>query len=395
MDYLDHLEFLDDAAPPRPDAAMLSLVRRRANRRRNRNRLTVVSALVLVVAIAAGITAAARRGTTKFVVVTGVPTTTSVPSATSSPPLPTVFVGGSSAGTLPNGLHVEMTLGAPTLQLGSNIPYKIELRNDTGQAKTIGQGHIDCLLGGFAPALFDAKGKFPADKPPLASDCTRVMTLPAGGVTTFTGWLVAQRVGFETGARHAYFTVTVVKVLDAKTGFRRWREVSELKPIPVEFIAPDLTVHLLVPNQAVIAGSIIKGTVIFDNAGHTEVSAGCASAPNYLIALTVMQAGPVSFVTSEYTFPNPSTPCPGRDIMLEPGTTRLPFAITAKYYGCYPSLPNGQRFTVIAGSYVPTCIGPHVPPPLPPGRYQLVYTGAAGVGAVVVPPIPIEIRSSK
>jgi hypothetical protein len=302
--------------------------------------------------------------------------------------VPTVFVGGSSAGTLPNGLHIEMALGAPTVQLGSNIPYRIELRNDTGQRKTIGQGTIDCVLGGFAPALFDAKGKFPVAKLPLPSACKQVQTLVAGGVATFTGWLPAHGVGFKTGTRHEDFTVILENVLFPKDGPLVWRK-SKIEPIPVEFTAPDLTVRLEVPNQAVIAGSIIEGTVVFDNADHTDVSAGCATAPNYVIALTVVRGGQVTFVSPGNPQLNPFAPCPGRDIVLKPGTTRLPFAITAKYLDC---VPTGQF--LIDGPYLPTCIAPHVPAPLPSGRYQLVFNGAAGVGAVIMPPASVEIRSS-
>jgi hypothetical protein len=82
-----------------------------------------------------------------------------------------------------------------------------------------------------------------------------------------------------------------------------------------------------------------------------------------------------------------------QNFVLEPWTIRLPFATAAKYHDCYPPLPRGQH--LIDGRYLPTCISPHLPAPLPSGHYQLAYNGAAGVGAAVVPPVPVEIRSAK
>ena len=189
-----------------------------------------------------------------------------------------------------------------------------------------------------------------------SGDFHRMAPGPAGGIQN--------RGAARALHRHARRTCSTRRTATLGSG-----ESLKLKPIPVEFNAPDLTVRIQVPNQAVIAGSIIKGTVIFDNAGHSAVSAGCASAPNYTIALTVDHDGQATSVNSEYSALNPSAPCAGRDIVLEPGKTRLPFAITAKYYDCYPPLPSGQYR--IDGPYLPTCIRPHVPAPLPSGRYQL------------------------
>jgi hypothetical protein len=344
---------------------------------------------VIFAAIAALLAGCDSGSSTPQTIGKSVSTNPPAPATTSPPPPPAVFVGGSSAGMLSNGVRIAMTLGAPTVQLDSNIAYKIELHNATSQRKTIGQGNIDCVLGGFAPALFDAKGKFPVDKPPLASSCKPATTLAAGGVAAFTGWLITQRVAFKSGARHGHFTVTLANVLDPQHASLASGEPPNLTPIPIAFDAPDLTIRIEVLNRAVPAGSVIKGTVVFDNSGDTDVSAGCASAPNYLIALSVMRDGQATLVNPENPQPNPSAPCAGRAIVLAPGTTRLPFAVVAKYYDC---VPRGEH--LIDGPYLPTCIRPHVPAPLPSGRYQLVYNGAAGVGAAVVPPASIEIRAA-
>jgi hypothetical protein len=343
-------------------------------------------------ATVAGVAALAGSHHSNVVVVGGPPSASSTPTTTTVP-VPTTFSGGSSAGTLPNGLRVEMTLATPTELLGSNIAYKIVLRNETGTPKTIGPGGIDCVLGGYAPALYDVKGTGLADKPPLASDCKAATTLAAGGVATFTGWLPAQRLGLKPGARHGHYTVRLSYVYNAKEPQAGSQPRVRLKPIPVEFNAPDLTVRIEIPNPSVRAGDAIKGDVVFANAGRTVVSAGCASTPNFAITLTSVVDGQVTLVNSDEALVNPSAPCAGRQVVLEPGTTRLPFSIAAKYSDCAPPLPSGQH--LIDGPELPTCFSRHIAPPLPVGRYQLAYAGAAGVGAVVVPPASIEVRGSR
>jgi hypothetical protein len=386
LDDLDHLDRLDDAAPPQPDAALLSRVHRRADRRRRTNRLAVAGALVVVLAIAGGVAAVVRSRHSTTVIVTG---PSALTSTSTSPSVPAVFTGPSSAGTLPNGMHVVMTLAAPAVPAGTDIPYRIELRNGTGRPQTIGQGNVDCVLGGIAPAVFDAKGKFPVDKPPLASDCKRMITLASGGLVTITGSVPIQRIGPKVGARHGHFTVMLENVLDPKVGFTPRRKL--LPPIPVEINAPDLTVRIEIASDTVAANQVIRGFVVFDNAGHTTVSAGCSTQPDYAISLNTLEAGQVTAVNPAPPILNPSAPCTTTGIPLEPGTTRLPFAVTAKYYDCYPPLPKGQFLT--DGPYLPTCIGSHVPPPLPAGQYRLGFTGAGALGAFVVAPVSVTVRA--
>jgi hypothetical protein len=388
LDDLDHLDRLDDAAPPQPDAALLLRVHRQVDRRRRRNRLAAVGALAVVLAIGGGVAAVVRGRHSTAVIVTGPPPVTSTSTSTS---VPTVFAGPSSAGTLPNGLHVVMTLATPAVQLGSDLPINVVVRNDTPSSIAIGSGDIACALR-VGPALKDATGTSLADKPPYGPACAQNTGLPPGTSKTFVTSLPTWRVGLKRGAHHGHYTVTLMNTFlqDAKGGARppaKWN----LPPVPIEINAPDLTIRIDVSTPTVAPGGVISGSIVFDNAGTTTISAGCPSLPAFAISLNTIEAGQSTLVN-----PAPQTligaPCTRRELRLGPGTTTpLTFDLTAKYYDCYPPLPKGQFLT--DGPYLPTCVGSHVPPPLPAGRYQLGFTGAGPLGAVVVAPVSVTVRT--
>jgi hypothetical protein len=373
---LDQLDRLDDMTPPKADDAMLSRVRSRAGRLRTRNRLTSAAAIGVVIAIAAGIAVLSSRPT--VVTVTGPAPRTSVPTATSGP---------TSSRALPSDLHIVMTLDAPTVQLGSDIRATVVVTNDTGRTKSIGTADIECALG-IGPELYDAAGKFPADKPPLSSS-TRcpLVSFPPGKTVTFEISLPTHRVGLKKGARHGDYTVTLVNTLNSPANGPQSQRFK-LKPVPVRIVKPDLTARLEISRPVVAAGGEVTGFVVFDNAGHSPTSAGCATAPDYEIFLESAGALITTPATRQL---NPSAPCAASELLLEPGITRVPFTVPAKYRACDARPPLDY-------SALPLCAGTgpvrKFVPNLPGGRYEVVFGGAGALGSVEVVPGQILITGA-
>ena len=80
---------------------------------------------------------------------------------------------------------------------------------------------------------------------------------------------------------------------------------------------------------------------------------------------------------------NPSAPCGALELQLEPGITRVPFTVPARYRACDARPP-------IDYSALPLCAGTgpvrKVVPELPAGRYEVVFGGAGALGSVEVVP---------
>jgi hypothetical protein len=122
---LDHLDALDDATPPAPDAVLLAQVRMRADRRRQRARLTAAVACVVVLAVSAGAVAVFRNDARRA----------KAPSLVSE-------------GRFPSGLRFRMTLDTPKVVLGDPVTATVAVDNDTGKTQVIRRGRsVQCALG--------------------------------------------------------------------------------------------------------------------------------------------------------------------------------------------------------------------------------------------------------
>ena len=134
---LDDLEAFDDPAPPKPD---LPYVHRRASRMRSRNRVAAACVGVAVLALAVVIVAAYPRGAA------GRRTITSAPAPSNGQPT-TGLHGELTVDTpnveLGNGLNGEITLDPPTLAL-NDVTATFAVRNDTGATVDLTNDGLDC-----------------------------------------------------------------------------------------------------------------------------------------------------------------------------------------------------------------------------------------------------------
>jgi len=360
---LDQLDRLDDATPPDADDAMLRRVRGRANHLRRRFRIVTTTAVVVPLLALGAVAAIASRNTTNVEVIT--------PSTR-----PTTRAGLSSAGTLPDGLHIEMTVETPTVQLGRDITAKVVVSNPSFTTMTIGSGDLQCAVG-VGPALRDARGDTTVAEWPPGDNCLRVHAFGPGRTKTFTTSLSTKSVTLKQGARLGHFEMT----LTTANTFHQLVGPLGLKAVPVEIVAPDLTGQLELSSSQVVDGGTITGFVVFDNAGHSDVSAGCSTHRDYQIALA---ADGVVIRDPRALQLNPDAPCLRSQLLLEPGTTRLPFKVPATYFGCTTQVTDD-----LLG--LPRCIGHLKTPALPAGNYQVVFTGAGALGAVAVAPAPVLV----
>jgi hypothetical protein len=132
---LEHLDTLDDPAPAEPDLASLH---RRAARKRTRNRLAAGGAGIAVLAGALMLLAAYPRPSASHRAMVSSPTT--------------------SSATLADGLHGELRLETPSVDLGDNVKATFVVRNDTGKTVDVtNDGILDCDFG-LRAFLIDPRG---------------------------------------------------------------------------------------------------------------------------------------------------------------------------------------------------------------------------------------------
>lgn len=350
---LDQLEVLDDATPPTPDATMLAQVRVRAERRRLRNRLTAVGACVVALTFAVGAVAMLRDGGEKVDVV-----------GPAKKPAASSMV---SKGRLPNGLHIRMTVDKSTVALGDEIKARVEVRNDTGTAKTFGVGPIQCVLD-VSPVLRDAGDRVVADSGvvgcyPVARD------IAAGGSASLTTTLSTDPVVIPRGQDTGQYQLRLESMPFRPT----WR----LAPVAITVVAPNLSGRIELPSTTFTAGDVAEGTLVIDNNTGASIHFGVNCGSDHPWRVWLSKDGEV------FSIPETGTLCPGTPTSAYgTGTIRLPFSVSLRYPSC------GQPGNVSAGS--PECV-PGTYPPLPPGTYQIVFEGRGPLGSVDVAPVSIQI----
>jgi hypothetical protein len=344
---LDHLEALDDDAPPEPD---LAFVRRRVSRIRTRNRVTALGTGAAVLVVVLLVAALYPRGTTDHTLVTTQP--------------------NRSSGVLPNGLHAELTLDTPAVALGNNIRATLVVRNDTGETVQLARDSIlDCVLG-IAPDVLDSQGQVdnalsgphsvfcrpPSEYDDLAPGATK--TFP---ITVFTSRLDIDRA--ET------YRLTV-----GNGG--GW----SLPAIPVRIKVPPLGIHIETRDTIGLPGDVIDGTVLFTNRTNKviEYPVGCGGRKPWKVSLMIEGKSLAPAQTTPGCYPV------GWFQRLQPGETRIPFSVALRYPEC--SLEGD--ITVRS----PRCVGtPPGVPPLPPGNYEIAFE-AQGTTFADVDVDPVAIR---
>jgi hypothetical protein len=161
-------------------------------------------------------------------------------------------------------------------------------------------------------------------------------------------------------------------------------EQWSLDPVPVEVVAPPLTGRFEFPSHTVAIGHSLSGYLVFENKGDAPVSAGCSTHRDFRVWLS---AGDVVLENPLTHNIDPLSLCQRSPVLLQPGTTKVAIKVAAKYFGCSPSATPDPA--------LPRCVGRYQTPPLPPGRYQVVFRGAGALGSVVVPPTPIQVGSGE
>jgi hypothetical protein len=287
---LDHLDALDDSAPPPAD---LDDVRARAGRMRARHRSAAVgaSAAVLLVAV---VLVVAARGDDPGLRVGG-------PTATTPTVKPT------ARGVLPNDVSIDLTLETPAVVLGSDIRATVVAHNETSETKTLGVDPIQCALG-VGPVLYDPQGR------------AIVEALPAGCYDV--------GVALEPGASRS-FDVRVPTNGVASEGryFLTLQAPGEppwaLDNVPVTITQPALRARLEIGRTSYAAGSLVDGTIVFDNPGPAlEYDLDCYGSPPW----DVMLATPGRTLEGR-TAPTECFGRPGTTAQLPAGETRIPFFV--------------------------------------------------------------------
>jgi hypothetical protein len=349
---LEHLDALDDDAPPEPD---LGPVRRRVGRMRARRRWTGAVAAIVVLAGAGAVGAAVRRDDHAVRV--------------AGPTAPTTPAGHPSvSGTLPNGVQITLTLDTPTVPLGSDVKATVVLRNHTGARKILGPDPVFCAIE-TRPVLRDAAGKLAVDGA-LGRGCDQPgIPLRADGARTIavTVPTTAQRGGsYELSLEKAGWS---------------------LGPVPVDIVAPEgITARLVLPQTTYPAGYSLEGTVVVNNDTGVPVpyQVDCYRTAPWQVVLAKDGA-----LFEPPPMPTKCVAGSGTVATLPRGETRLPFYLGVGYLGCYG---RGGHAT---SPGMPACVGdPPGTPDLPPGRYQLVFRGTgAPFDSIDVAPLDIDVTA--
>jgi hypothetical protein len=359
---LDQLEVLDDATPPTPDAALLARVREQANRRRRRNRFTAAGVCIVSFAVVVGTLAVVHDDGRKVDVIRLSPSTTTPPST----PKPV------REGTLPNGLHVRMTLDTPRVVLGNQIRAKVQVRNNTAKPQSIGVGSLQCSAH-VGPVLRDSRGIVVADAIHGVACYLPARAITIGQTISFTTTLSTNSLVIPRGQHSRRFELGLEPV--ETRGLVIWR----LAPIAVDVVAPSVTGRIELPTRTFTAGDEAKGTLVIDNKSAAPIPYGVGCPHDQPWRVWLSKDGVV------FSIPETVPLCRSKDAPTEAyavGTTRLPFSVWLHYPSCGP-VGNARN-----GS--PDCVDGAIPP-LPGGRYQVVFEGRGPLGSVEVAPVPIRV----
>jgi hypothetical protein len=353
---LDHLDALDDTAPPPSD---LDDVRARAGRMRARRRWTAVGAGVAVLLVAVGIVAAVREDDNAFRV--------------QAPTLTTPMVKPSARGVLPGDVSIDLTLETPEVVLGGDVRATVVVHNETSENKMLGIDPIQCALGA-RPVLYDPQGRAVVDDSDGILCRSMGVNLAPGASRAFD--VRVSTADVPTAGR--YFLTLQRKSVGGPT----WA----LDNVPVTITASGLGARLEIPQASYPAGALVEGTIVFDNPGppiEYELI-GCEDPAPAPWAVWLAKDG----ATFEVGMIEPG--CidqkPTRD-QIAVGESRSPFNVSLTYPAC---TSNGA-----ARPDMPRCTGPLTDTPaLEPGIYEIVLEGmVAPFDTLEVEPVRISVVS--
>ena len=123
---------------------------------------------------------------------------------------------------------------------------------------------------------------------------------------------------------------------------------------------PPIKVHVSLLTQEVIAGHVIKGTVVLRNTSDKAITVDTCAIDGWL-------AVGLSGKVNSYPFGHYAVGC-APSVRLEPGSNRFPVRVVTTYASCTQPEPSGSSPSPLS----PNCTVSHgqmSPPPLPAGRY--------------------------
>lgn len=148
--------------------------------------------------------------------------------------------------------------------------------------------------------------------------------------------------------------------------------------------APPIRVSVVLPVHHVVAGRLLKATVVLRNTTTKPIIVQQCAIDGWLaVGLT----GKVD----SYPFGHEAVGC-GATVKIKPGANRFPIHITTSYAACTGASPAGNRPNAIS----PNCVleaGRQSPPPLPAGSYT-TKVDIVGLDGLTGPAPPVRVRIS-
>jgi len=136
--------------------------------------------------------------------------------------------------------------------------------------------------------------------------------------------------------------------------------------------SPQLTGRLVLDLNQVRAGNSVKGALIVTNRGGKAIT---RCRPEFYVVLTPKGQAPEELPSRAV--------CSREPLVLKPGLNRLPISVSTTYATCSPE-PQANT---------PRCIASGTPP-LPPGRYEAVLMGSAGLHLAAAKPVDVVLTPS-
>ena len=146
--------------------------------------------------------------------------------------------------------------------------------------------------------------------------------------------------------------------------------------------APPIRVSVVLPVHHVVAGRLLKATVVLKNTTTKPIIVQQCAIDGWLaVGLT----GKVD----SYPFGHEAVGCEAT-VKIKPGANRFPIHITTSYAACTGASPAGNRPDAIS----PNCVleaGRQSPPPLPAGSYT-TKVDIVGLDGLTGPAPPVRVR---
>ena len=138
-----------------------------------------------------------------------------------------------------------------------------------------------------------------------------------------------------------------------------------------------LSVRLVLASKHMIAGTMIRGTLVVTNRSGQSINLntfspdGCE--PQFAVVLSNENIPPLFGFTQE---------CSAAPLIVAPGTNRFPFTLMSFYLACANAGPTPG---------IPHCLPTGRSPPLPPGKYHAVLIGdELALPPAIPPPVTVS-----